>query len=126
MKIVNPATEEVIVTLEVSKPELVGRLYQEAKATQPDWYQTPLTERLHVIHRFSELLDQEKERLAKILTQEMGKPIAQSHSEIQGGRARIQYFLENAEKWLQDETVYHGVSMEERIVYEPLGVIANI
>jgi len=52
--------------------------------------------------------------------------LQQSRNEINGARARIKWLTENAEKYLSDETMSSGSGLEEKISYEPLGVICNI
>ncbi len=66
------------------------------------------------------------ETLASILTSEVGKPLQQSRNEINGGRARIKWLTENAEKYLGDELMTKEEGLEEKISYEPLGIICNI
>jgi acyl-CoA reductase-like NAD-dependent aldehyde dehydrogenase len=52
--------------------------------------------------------------------------LQQSRNEINGGRARIQWLTDNANKYLSDELMSAANGMEEKISYEPLGVICNI
>jgi acyl-CoA reductase-like NAD-dependent aldehyde dehydrogenase len=66
------------------------------------------------------------ESLASILTSEVGKPLQQSRNEIKGAITRIKWLTENAEKYLGEELMTQGPGMEEKITYEPLGVICNI
>jgi acyl-CoA reductase-like NAD-dependent aldehyde dehydrogenase len=66
------------------------------------------------------------ERLAAILTSEVGKPLQQSQHEINGARARIQWLTDNAVNYLSDEIMSSGDGIEEKISYEPLGVVCNI
>ena len=91
-----------------------------------DWQKVSLTERIEVIKKFSELLEKNIEQLAATLTSEVGKPLQQSRNEINGARARIKWLTENAEKYLSDETMSSRNGLEEKISYEPLGVICNI
>ena len=50
-------------------------------------------------------MENDKDELARTLTTEMGKPIKESHNELNGGRARIKFFLDNSEKYLSDEWI---------------------
>ena len=126
MKIINPATEEIITDVEEDLKEDAIVKYELAKTAQPYWSKTPLNERIDCIRKFYELLDSEKEELAKTLSMEMGKPLQQSFNELTGARARIKYFIEQSPKYLQEEWVVTEGSTKEKIVYEPLGIIANI
>jgi acyl-CoA reductase-like NAD-dependent aldehyde dehydrogenase len=81
---------------------------------------------VQILKKFSALLEENIEQLASILTSEVGKPLQQSRNEIKGAMARIKWLTDNAEKYLSDETMSNGNGMEEKISYEPLGVICNI
>ncbi|MBD0377539.1 MAG: aldehyde dehydrogenase family protein, partial [Flavisolibacter sp.] len=126
MKIINPATEEVIKEVEEDNLSSLQTKFQLLKKTQGEWEQVSLTERINVLKQFSNLLEKNKEDLASVLTSEVGKPLQQSRNEINGARQRIQWITENAEKYLSDEWMTGNGSTEEKIVYEPLGIICNI
>src|SRR5205814_5634371 len=64
--------------------------------------------------------------LSCVLTSEVGKPLQQSRNEIKGAQSRIQWLTDNAEKYLSDEIMTCDGDVEERIAYEPLGVVCNI
>ena len=126
MNITNPATGIQITTLEEDTSETIEKKYTQVRQGQIEWTATPLSERLDAIRQFSKLLASEADELARTLTREMGKPLNQAHNELRGAQGRIAYFLENAERWLADETVQQTDGLTEKIVYEPLGVVANI
>ncbi|TKK69419.1 aldehyde dehydrogenase family protein [Ilyomonas limi] len=126
MKIINPATEEVITEIPEDNKHSVEQKFQQLQAAQPSWQQVPLAERTAILKRFSELLEKNIEHLAAVLTSEVGKPLQQSRNEINGARNRIKWLVENAEKYLSDETMFADTGLEEKIVYEPLGVVCNI
>ena len=126
MKIFNPATEELIREITEDNKLSVEKKFDDLQAAQPSWKRVPLKERIKILHRFSELLEENLEQNALILTQEVGKPLQQSRNEIKGGIARIQWLTGNAEKYLSDEIMKSEESLVEKISYEPLGVICNI
>ena len=126
MNIINPATEEIITTVSEDNAQQIQEKYALAREAQPGWAAVALPERIRLIRNFYDLLDENIESLAHILTSEMGKPLSQARNEIKGARSRIEYFLENSEKWLREEVVQQEPGLQEKIVYEPLGVIANI
>ena len=126
MKIINPATEEIITEVTEDTTESLTRKFALLQAHQPVWQKVALAERVDVITKFSLLLEKNIESLAAILTSEVGKPLQQSRNEITGGRTRVKWLAENAKKYLSDETITLQEGLEERIVYEPLGVICNI
>ncbi|TDS11045.1 aldehyde dehydrogenase family protein [Sphingobacterium paludis] len=126
MNIINPATEEVIRVLQEDDKITLNKKYELLKAGQLQWSKKNLTERLAVIHRFYDLLGAEQEALAAILTSEVGKPLQQSRNEINGAKTRIQWMMNNAEKYLSDEWVTDTEELKEKISYDALGVVCNI
>src|SRR5690349_2452166 len=126
MKIFNPATEELIREITEDNQLSVEEKFEELRVGQLSWRKTSLKERITILERFSELLEENLEKNAFILTQEVGKPLQQSRNEIKGGIARIQWLTGNAEKYLSDEIMKSEEGLVEKISYEPLGVICNI
>ncbi len=134
LKVTNPATGAALATLPSDDAKSVKAKYERARASQPAWARMPLRQRLAAIARFRELVVADSERLAKILSKEVGKPIAQARNELKGVLPRIDFFLEATAKTLRPKRVSGGKGerggaapeLEERISHEPLGVVANI
>ena len=126
MDIINPATEEIIGQVTEDTEATVKEKYAALRMGQPRWAMLPVEERIACIGRFCEALDKEKETLAKTLTAESGKPLQQSYNELNGARSRIRWLMDHAAQWLAEEWVVTEGATREKIVYEPLGVIANI
>lgn len=126
LAIKNPATGELITTLPVETEKGLKSLIESLQIGQKDWAERTVKERLDCIIRFGGLIAENKQELAQILTEETGKPITQSLNEINGAQNRIEHLKQNAEKWLAEETLVDSGATHEKIVYEPLGVIANI
>lgn len=126
MKVINPATGEVIKEIEEDSPSALTKKFALLKLSQKAWSQVSLDDRVKVLKKFSGLLEQNVETLAAILTGEVGKPLQQSRNEINGARTRIHWLTENAGKYLSNEVMTQADGLEERISYEPLGVICNI
>ena len=126
MKIINPATEALIKEVNEDDAVSLQQKFSQLHKAQSSWYAVPLANRVEVLRRFSALLEKNIESLANVLTSEVGKPLQQSRNEVNGARARIQWLTDHAEKYLSDEWMKRGEDPEEKIVYEPLGVICNI
>lgn len=126
MNIINPATAEIITTLQEDSRSTLEEKYLVLKAEQLRWAKKSLSERLAVVHRFYDLLETAQEQLAAILTSEVGKPLQQSRNEINGARTRINWMMNNAEKYLSEEWVTDTEELKEKISYDPLGVVCNI
>lgn len=126
MKIINPATEELITEVQEDTHNSVEEKFRLLQAAQPAWQEVSLADRIEVLNRFALLLDQHKDQLSSVLTSEVGKPLQQSRNEIAGAIKRIQWLTANALKYLSDEIMNTEDGLEEKISYEPLGVICNI
>jgi acyl-CoA reductase-like NAD-dependent aldehyde dehydrogenase/GMP synthase-like glutamine amidotransferase len=124
--IINPANEEMIAELNEDTSESLQKKFESLKAAQPAWSKLPLAQRIQMLKNFSALLEENSEQLAATLTSEVGKPLQQSRNEVNGARTRIQWLTDNADKFLSDEIMSSGNGMEEKIVYEALGVVCNI
>ena len=126
MKVINPATEEVIAELEADTRQSINSKYGVLREGQRIWATVSVAERLVIISKFYDLLEDHKEKLAITLTSETGKPLQQSYNELNGARQRILYFINNTAPYLAEEWITTDGPTREKIVYEPLGVIANI
>ena len=126
MRIINPATEELLKDLIEDTENTLQLKYKSLRSSLSSWQQQPLKERIKCIVAFSELLKKNIEPLSHVLTSEVGKPLQQSRNEINGACARISWLTSNAEKYLSDEIMNNDEKLVERITYEPLGVICNI
>jgi acyl-CoA reductase-like NAD-dependent aldehyde dehydrogenase len=125
LEIVNPATMQLLAELPEDTRETLRQKTEAARAAQPGWWQTPFATRRRAIASWKDRVVQERQRLAKLLTAEMGKPLQQALNELDALSGRVDFFLEHTAALLEDEVVQTG-DMEERIGWEPLGVIANI
>jgi acyl-CoA reductase-like NAD-dependent aldehyde dehydrogenase len=126
LSIHNPATGQRIAELPTDDAVSVAAKAARARVAQPAWAALPLGARKACIERFRNALEADVEELAATLTAEVGKPIRQARNEINGLRARIDFFLEAVEGAVSPETVFADAAMTERIDHDPLGVIANI
>ena len=126
MKVINPATEELIREIPEDDAKSVQEKFELLKKGHPGWAKLPVQKRVDCIQRFYDLLLAEKDDLAKTLTTEVGKPLKESYNELNGARARMKYFIDNSVKWLSEEWIVTEGTTKEKIVYEPFGVIANI
>jgi acyl-CoA reductase-like NAD-dependent aldehyde dehydrogenase len=129
LKVINPATEEILAELKEDEEPTLERKARAARAAQRAWARTPLADRLAAVRCFGELLQSRRNELARTLTAEVGKPIRQSRNELNAMQGRIGFFLEHTAAAIRDEVVHQSAGpppLEERIRFEPLGVIANI
>lgn len=128
LSIVNPATGSVILRLAGDGAREVNAHYERARAAQPRWAATPIRKRIATIERFREQVLARADTLARTLTQEVGKPIRQSHNELEGLAARLDFFIAESARALREQkvSVDRQRKLDERVTHEPLGVVANI
>lgn len=126
LKIHNPATGALLAELPADDATSIAAKARAARAAQPAWAARPLAERIAIAQRFRDAVAVEREALAKTLTQEVGKPIAQSRNELNGLLPRLDFFLSQAASTFADEPVFDEGGMRERIAHVPLGLVANI
>ncbi|WP_245935605.1 aldehyde dehydrogenase family protein [Sediminitomix flava] len=124
IEVINPATEKSIAKVPASVD--IPSIYEKARNAQKQWAKQDLQYRIDCISRFQKELENKKDALALTLTQETGKPLWQSLNELRGAGLRIQFFIDNVEKYMQNETITQEEGLLEKIYYEPLGVIGNI
>ncbi len=125
LTITNPATGAKIADLETDTAASVADKVARARAAQPRWAAMPLAERIAALGRFRDRLHADVEVLARLLSEEVGKPISQARGEI-ANTQRLEFFLANSAAVLADEHVFADDGGSERIGWEPLGVVANV
>lgn len=126
MQIINPATEEVMQVLREDTSQSLEKKFGLLQNSQMSWRLVPLSDRIKILQKFSGLLKKNLETLAFVLTTESGKPLMQARNEVNGACTRITWLTDNAGKYLADEIMNRNEGMEEKISYEPLGVVCNI
>jgi acyl-CoA reductase-like NAD-dependent aldehyde dehydrogenase len=128
VKVVNPATGAELADLPTDDAASVAAAFARARAAQVEWAGRPIRERVDIIRKFRAQTQYRIDDLAGIMTAETGKPITQSRNELEGLLPRIDFFLDNVERTVDDEVVLldDDAGIEEVISHEPLGVVANI
>jgi acyl-CoA reductase-like NAD-dependent aldehyde dehydrogenase len=126
LTITDPATGAMIREVEADDARSTRAKHDAARRAQPAWAALPLETRRGAVRRFGALLRERRASLAATLTAEMGKPITQSRSELDAMQERIAFFLDSTAAAVADEVVLRQDGVEERIVWEPLGVVANV
>jgi acyl-CoA reductase-like NAD-dependent aldehyde dehydrogenase len=122
---INPATGKVISSYDIMSIDQIERIAQNARNAFEKWKKLEILERSDYIRNLAKILSKNKERYAKMITEEMGKPITQSIAEIEKCALVCEYYSENAESFLRDELVPTEFR-KSFISFEPLGVVAGI
>lgn len=126
MNIINPATEEIITTIQEDTEANLALKFEKLKKSAKQWSAVPIQSRAEILEKFVSLLKENIEELASILSAEMGKPLQQSRNEINGAGGKATWLAQHATQYLSEEIMSVSDQMTEKIVYEPLGIICNI
>jgi succinate-semialdehyde dehydrogenase / glutarate-semialdehyde dehydrogenase len=122
----NPATGAEVAAYPVLSPAELGRTIEHAAAAQAAWRRTSPAERGAPIATVAHLLDRDREAAARLITEEMGKPIAQARAEIEKCAGLCRYYAARAESLLAPRATDPELTPSARILLEPLGVVLAI
>ncbi|SNR59722.1 succinate-semialdehyde dehydrogenase / glutarate-semialdehyde dehydrogenase [Maribacter sedimenticola] len=121
----NPYNGESINSYNRDTQESLDIKLQSSLSVENQWQETSIKSRSKLLSKVSSLLVERKEVYGKLITQEMGKPIAQSISEIEKCAWACDFYATNAEDLLADELIETDAS-ESFISYDPLGCILAV
>ena len=122
----NPATNEVIAKVANLGVSETTKAIDAAYAVQKSWAAKTAKERCAILLKWQDLMLENTEDLAQILTAEMGKPIAEARGEIAYGASFIQWFAEEARRVYGDTIPGHQVDKRILVLRQPIGVVASI
>ena len=91
MPVLNPATEEVLAQCPRASKEQLDKAVAAAKAAYPAWAATPMAERRQLVIKMADVIEANAGELARILTSEQGKPLADATGEVMGMAAFFRY-----------------------------------
>jgi succinate-semialdehyde dehydrogenase / glutarate-semialdehyde dehydrogenase len=122
----NPATGETIVEIpRMGTPE-TRRAIEAANRALPTWRSKLAKERARILRRFADLMMENQEDLAVLLTTEQGKPLPESRVEIAYAASFLEWFGEEAKRVYGDTIPAHQSDKRIVVLKEPVGVCAGI
>jgi acyl-CoA reductase-like NAD-dependent aldehyde dehydrogenase len=122
---IDPSSGKVIASYDNMRPEDVSRKVKAAREAFPKWKKLDLTERAEYMRKLGRVMRKNREEYARLVTEEMGKPIRQSLAEIEKCAWGCDYYAERAEAFLRDEIIPTEFR-KSFVSFEPLGVVAAI
>jgi succinate-semialdehyde dehydrogenase/glutarate-semialdehyde dehydrogenase len=122
---VNPATEEVLARFDHFTPEEVDRALDEAQDAFVAWRERTVAERAVPMRRLATLLRERSDRYGRLITIEMGKPIAEARAEIEKCAWGCEHYAENAARYLADEVIATNAK-RSLVAFEPLGIVLAV
>src|SRR6202158_5138882 len=127
----NPATGEVLREFECAGAAEVQAAVARARSAQPSWQGIGVCKRLEMIAKFQQLLNEPKQQVARVITSEAGKPVAEALlTEILVALDAARFLLQETYGFLREQPLAHGSlatkAKSGRLIREPYGVIGII
>ncbi len=126
INVVNPATEKVIATVPRASRNQTKSALEAAEEAQPKWEDLAPVQRASFLHQTARLIRRDKERLARILTSEQGKPLFEARGEVDGAASNFEYYAEFARRIEGDVLPSENPRQSIMILKLPIGVVASI
>lgn len=123
MPVINPATEEVVVMCPRASEEQFVEAISAAKNAFPSWAQTPLAERKAMVNKMADIIEENLDELARLLTLEQGKTLENAKGETKHAVACARYF---ASLDLPVQRIGEAEGRDVQLYRRPLGVVAAI
>ncbi|MEM7780044.1 MAG: NAD-dependent succinate-semialdehyde dehydrogenase [Pseudomonadota bacterium] len=124
--VTNPATGEVIARVADCGAAEAERAIAAAERALTDWRARSAADRGAILRRWYELMLADEERLARLITLEMGKPLAEARGEIKYGAAYLKYYAEEAERIYGEIIPMPEPGTKALVTRGPVGVCAAI
>jgi succinate-semialdehyde dehydrogenase / glutarate-semialdehyde dehydrogenase len=125
---VNPTTGEVVKTFAEMPGEQVDRAIGDAVDAYGPLRATSFAERAGWMNAAADILDDERDEIAQMMTTEMGKTLAAAKAEAQKCGTAARFYAANAERFMADEPAdTHAVGAERAFVrYQPIGPVLAV
>ena len=124
--VTNPARGDVICEVPNLGRAETARAIEAAAAAMKDWAARTAKERAQVMRRWYDLMMQNQDDLGRILTAEMGKPLAEAKGEIAYGAGFIEWFGEEAKRVYGETIPGHQRDKRITVLKQPIGVVGSI
>ncbi len=125
-EVINPATEEVIGKASKATPADVEKALKSAEKGFAVWRNTPPWQRSYVIRKIADLMRKKSEVLAKWLTLEVGKPLAEARCEISGAADIFEWNAEETKRIYGQTVESRFENTRVHVYYQPVGVVAAL
>jgi acyl-CoA reductase-like NAD-dependent aldehyde dehydrogenase len=121
---INPATEQTLEEYEVMTSDDINMVVQKARQSFQEW-RNNMQKRAAFLYNVAHLFRKDKERLAKVITMEMGKAIKEARSEVDKCAWVMEYYADYGSNFIADETT-NTDARKSFIAFQPLGVVGSI
>lgn len=122
----NPATGEFIASVPAGTKEDVEKAIKGAEKAQKSWAKKPATERAEIVRKLGLLIREHRQELAELLTNEQGKPLAESLTEVDKAIAYCDFMAARALQATGETINSERPNETILIVKKPVGIVAGI
>ncbi len=122
---INPATGETVNTIEVWDEHQIEAALAKSAAVAPAWAGLDIAERATFMRQAAQVLRDNVSEYSQIITQEMGKLIAEAQAEINKCASVCDYYAERAAEFLKDEPI-ESDACHSFVAYQPLGTVLAV
>lgn len=122
----NPATGEIIAVVPLSAKADVDRAVEVAQRAYHTWSEVPVPNRARYLYKYLQLLQEQKEKLAQIITMENGKTLKDARGEVQRGIEAVELATTTPNLMMGDALPSIAEGIDGTIWRYPLGVVAGI
>ncbi|RFP24413.1 NAD-dependent succinate-semialdehyde dehydrogenase [Duganella sp. BJB488] len=126
LTVTNPATGEQLGTVPLMGAAETRRAIAAAKVAWPAWRKKSAKERAAILRKWNDLILENTEDLAQLMTAEQGKPLAESRGEVAYGASFIEWFGEEAKRVAGETLASPWPDRRLLVTKEPIGVCAAI
>jgi succinate-semialdehyde dehydrogenase/glutarate-semialdehyde dehydrogenase len=124
--VANPATGATLAEVPKLGAKETRRAIEAANAAWGPWRAKTAKERANILRKWFNLMIENTDDLARLMTAEQGKPLAESKGEIAYAASFIEWFAEEAKRIYGDTIPQHGADKRIVVIKEPIGVVAAI
>lgn len=126
IKVVNPATGNIMGTVPEMGGDETRRAIESAKAAMPAWAGKTAKERANILRKWHDLMLENTDDLARLMTMEMGKPLAEAKGEVAYAASFIEWFAEEGKRIYGDTIPEHQSDKRIFVIKQPIGVTVAI
>ncbi len=122
---VNPTTGATIREYQEMLPDEIDRIIERSQAAFGGWRKTGFSDRAAVMRKVADILRERAESYARLMAEEMGKPVAAGRAEVGKCAWGCEYYADNAEGFLQPEAIETDAA-SSYVTFQPLGVLLAV
>ena len=124
-EVINPATGEKVTEIPVWDSQQLESALASVASASPAWRMTPMNERCQLMHKAADVLRENKDKYAAIVTQEMGKLINDARAEVEKCASVCDFYADNGPRFLADEEIESDAG-KSYVAYLPMGTVLAV